>query len=256
MTALPLIVGNWKMHHGPSEARTYLADLLPRLDGAGAACEVAVAPPFVSLPAAADALAGSSVSLAAQDASWEEEGPFTGEISARMLKDAGCRYVIVGHSERREHFGDTDRRVNRKARAVLFAGLGPILCVGEKADERAAGRAQEVVETQLTRALSGIKLREEDSLAVAYEPVWAIGTGRNASPSEAAEMHRSIRMGLEAAFGENEAGRIRILYGGSVTLDNAAAILATPGIDGALVGGASLDAESFAGICRCAPSRA
>ena len=252
MSTRPPVVANWKMHLGPSGTLEYLADLLPRLRDSARRCDIALAPPFVSLPAAAAALAGTEVALAAQDTSWEEEGPFTGEISAGMLKESGCRFVIVGHSERREHFGDTDRRVNRKARAVLFCGMTPIICVGEKADERASGRVYEVVETQLTRALSGIRLHEEESLAIAYEPVWAIGSGRSASPAEAVDVHRRIRMELDSAFGEAASSRIRVLYGGSVSKDNAGDLLSTPGIDGALVGGASLDAESFAAICLAA----
>ncbi len=244
-----LIVGNWKMHRTLSETEEFLRGLLPLLQAAGGGTEVAVAPPFLSLPKAAEMLEGTGIALAAQDAHWEEEGPFTGEVSAKSLGEVGCKYVIVGHSERREHFGDTDRRVNRKAKAVLFWRMTPIICIGEKADARAAGRATEVVDKQLKLALAGLRLREEQEIVVAYEPVWAIGTGRNATPAEASEIHARIRSELRLGFGEERAGRTRILYGGSVSAANAAAILAAPEIDGALVGGASLNAETFRAIC-------
>ena len=249
------IVGNWKMHKGPSEAGDYLRSILPDLTAAARVCDVAVAPTFLFLREAGRILDGSPVGLAAQDGHWEEEGPFTGEVAAKMLREAGCSHVIVGHSERREHFGDTDRRVNRKARAVLFWGMTPIICVGEKADERAAGRAGEVVDAQLRRALANIRLGEEQRLVVAYEPVWAIGTGRNATVAEAVEMHGRIRAELAQAFGEERAESLRILYGGSVTPANAGDLLSARGIDGALVGGASLDGASFLAICRAAGGR-
>jgi triosephosphate isomerase len=232
MSPRPFIVGNWKMHRTPAEAAGYLRKIVPGLTALAGGRDIAVAPPFLAFHSAREILNGSGVALAAQDAHWEEEGPFTGEISAKMLKETGCRFVIVGHSERRESFGDTDRRVNRKARAVIFWGMTPIICVGEKADER------------------------EQTLVMAYEPIWAIGTGRNATPGEAAEMHRRIRAELALTFGQDRASGMRILYGGSVTPSNARTLLATEGIDGALVGGASLDGESFNEICRATAARA
>jgi triosephosphate isomerase len=247
-----LIVGNWKMHWTPSETAEFLRGLLPLLSVPAGDVEVAVAPPFLSLPKAAERLEKTRIALAAQDAHWEEEGPFTGEVSAKSLEEVGCKYVIVGHSERREHFGDTDRRVNRKAKAVLFWRMTPIICIGERADARAAGRAMEVVDRQLKLALAGLRLREEQEIVVAYEPVWAIGTGRNATPAEASEIHARIRSELTLSFGEERAGRTRILYGGSVSAVNAERILAAPEIDGALVGGASLNRDTFQAICRAA----
>jgi triosephosphate isomerase len=252
----PLVVGNWKMHRTPLESVDYLTDLIPLLAGPARRCGVAVAPPFTSLASAAGLLREGPVALAAQDAHWEEEGPFTGEVSAKSLGEIGCRYVIVGHSERREHFGDTDRRVNKKARAVLFWKMTPILCVGEKADARASGRAFDVVDSQLKLALANLRPVEGQDIVVAYEPVWAIGTGRNATADQASEMHGRIRKELQLAFGESRAARTRILYGGSVTPANAAELLAAPHVDGALVGGASLDADSFSRICEEAASAA
>jgi len=250
MTRPGLLVGNLKMHLTPAETVAYAENLLPRLGDLARTREIAIAPPFTSLHAAASAFAGSGLALAAQNAHWEEEGPYTGEVSARMLQEIGCRFVIVGHSERRAHFGDTDRRVNQKVRAVLLAGMTPILCVGEHESDRVAGRTAEVIDAQVKLALSGIRLGPEQDLVVAYEPVWAIGTGRNAGASEAAEVHRRIRNELRLGYGEDFSGRTRIIYGGSVTPVNSKEILAEAEIDGALVGGASLDPESFAGICR------
>jgi triosephosphate isomerase len=255
VTGRHLIVGNWKMHRTPTESEAFLRGIAPRLEDPARGCDVAVAPPFLALPSASEILAGSPVRLAAQNAHWEEEGPFTGEISPKMLKEIGCRFVIVGHSERREHFGETDRRVNRKARAVLFWGMTPIICVGEKVDERAAGRAFEVVDAQVQLALANLKLREDQEIVISYEPVWAIGTGRNATPSEAAEMQERIRGEVRTTLGPDRAARTRILYGGSVTRTCAEEILAAPGIDGALVGGASLDEEAFVSICETAAAR-
>ncbi len=249
-----VVVGNWKMHRTASEAAAFVARILPGLVEAASGCDVALAPPFISLHAAAGALAGTPVALAAQNVHWEEEGPFTGEVSAKMLQEAGCRYVIVGHSERREHFSETDRRVNQKVRAVLFWGMVPIVCVGEKQDERSAGRTNEVVDAQVKRALANVKLRGDQSLVVAYEPVWAIGTGQNATPAEAAEVHRLIRSELRMAYGPERAESTRIVYGGSVTAANATGLFSAEGIDGALVGGASLDAGAFEAICRAAGS--
>lgn len=245
----PLVVGNWKMHRTPSESTRFLRDLLPHLADLSRSCDIAIAPPYTSLHPAAEALKDSPIALAAQDTHWEEEGPYTGEVSAKALAEIGCRYVIVGHSERREQFGETDRRVNQKVRAVLFWKMIPIVCVGEKADERAAGAAFDVVNAQVKRALANIRLLDAQTLVIAYEPVWAIGTGRHATPEEATDIHRLIRMELTQLYGEERGGALRILYGGSATRASAPALLAAPEVDGALVGGASLDAESFRLIC-------
>ncbi|MDR0310256.1 MAG: triose-phosphate isomerase [Acidobacteriota bacterium] len=247
-TRTPVIAGNWKMHNTWSEARA-LARAIRKGVGDTARVEVVIAPPFTALPVAAEEINGSGVTLAAQNVHWEDKGAFTGEISTAMLKDAGCGMVILGHSERRQYFGETDELVNRKARAVLRAGLQPIICIGETLSERESGKHEETVSKQLAGGLDG--LTDEDLLRIifAYEPVWAIGTGRTASPETAQEMHGFIRGWLFDKFGKN-AGAVRILYGGSVKPDNIDALMRQPDIDGALVGGACLEAESFLRIIR------
>jgi triosephosphate isomerase len=242
----PLLIGNWKMHLTVRQAAAYLRDLLPRLP-ADAGREVAVAPPFTALAAAAEALAGGPVRLAAQDLFWEDEGPYTGEVSPTMLQDLGVAYAIVGHSERRQHLGETDLIVNRKVRAALRSNLRPVICVGEQQPARDSGRAPSIVRAQLLHAVEDVPGADLPRLAIAYEPVWAIGTGKAATPRDAAEMHAFIRRELELLFGEG-ARRVRVLYGGSVTGANIDAFMAQPEIDGALVGGASLRAEEFARI--------
>ena len=252
MSRRALVVGNWKMHKTPAGSARYLRELLPELEAAAAGCDVAVAPGFLALSQAREILADSAVHLAAQNAHWEDEGPFTGEVSAKSLSETGCRYVIVGHSERREKFGETDRCVNRKARAVLFWKMTPIVCVGEKREEREAGRTLEIVAGQVRRALANLRPGSGRSLVVAYEPVWAIGADLNATPSQAAEVHERIRAELVDTFGGGAGRDVRVIYGGSVTPDNAAGLLGDPGIDGVLVGGASLDGPPFLAICRAA----
>jgi len=249
----PLVAGNWKMNGTEEEARALLADLLPRLPSQGARPEVAVAPPFTALAATRAAIGDASVALAAQDLHPASHGAFTGEISARILAALGVRYAIVGHSERRRLFHETDADTAAKAAAALAAGIVPILCVGELESERMAGATFAVLERQLTAGIARILPLREDALVIAYEPVWAIGTGRTASPAQAGEAHRAIRETLARAAGAEAAQRTRILYGGSVTPDNAASLLSVPGIDGALVGGASLVAESFAAIVAAVP---
>src|SRR6266850_2232677 len=245
MKLRPLVVGNFKMHMTPAETVAFVERLLPRLGTAAESRDIALAPPFTSLHVTAAALAGTGIALAAQNAHWEEEGPFTGEVSAPMLEEIGCRYVIVGHSERRAHFGDTDRRVNQKLRAVLLAGMTPVVCVGEQEADRLAGRTSEVVDAQLKLALANTRLAAGQTVVVAYEPVWAIGTGRNATPAEAAEVHTLIRNELRMTFGEENGAGMRVLYGGSVSRENAGELLSRAEIDGALVGSASLDPDSF-----------
>ena len=244
----PLIAGNWKMHKTLAEARDLAREIVRGVNPETRA-EVVLAPPYTALSAVAAELTVSKVKLAAQDAFWEEKGAFTGAIAPGMLADAGCSYVIVGHSERRQLFGETDETVNRKVKAVLAAGMRPLMCVGETLAEREAGRTFQVVETQVLNGLAGFPVAEHERLVIAYEPVWAIGTGKTATPDQAQEVHRLIRNLLADTLGTAD---IRILYGGSVTPDNAAILLAEPDLDGALVGGASLKAASFLGIINAA----
>ncbi|HKY33697.1 MAG TPA: triose-phosphate isomerase [Candidatus Polarisedimenticolia bacterium] len=246
----PFVLANWKMYKTSSETEALLSEILPALrtmtsGPAGRRVDVAIAPPFPSIPMAARMLAGSGVSLSGQDCHWEDEGPYTGQVSPRMLAECGCRYVLLGHSERRELFAETDHRVNLKARAALSWGLTPILCVGEKMDERASGRAEMVVEDQLNRCLNGLELERGQRLMLAYEPVWAIGSGHVPSPSEVASVHHIIRRAVAGQFGEEATARIPILYGGSVSRSTVGPMIDLPVVDGVLVGGASLSAETF-----------
>lgn len=245
----PLIVGNWKMYQTTAQA-VALVELLRTLVGDMLEVEVAVCPPFTALPGVAKALEGSRIGLGAQDMHWEKEGAFTGEISPVMLTDVGCRYVILGHSERRQYFGETDPQVNRKLKAALEHRLVPILCVGEALEERKDGRTLQVVEVQLKGGLSEVGPQAAEGMAIAYEPVWAIGTGLTATPDQAVEVHAFIRNYLAKAWGKAAATTIRILYGGSVKPDNIDALMTEVEIDGALVGGASLKADAFARIVR------
>jgi triosephosphate isomerase len=244
----PVIAGNWKMHKLVAEAVQTVVELRP-LVAAVTHCEIVVAPPFTALWAVAQQLEGSNIRIAAQDVCEVNGfGARTGEVSALMLRDVGCRYVIIGHSERRQFYGETDERVRSKIAAALEAGLTPIVCVGETLHEREAGRAEVVVRSQVEAALGGLPPESVARLLIAYEPVWAIGTGRTASPEHAQTMHACIRQRVAALWGEPVADGLRILYGGSVRPDNIRALMAEPDIDGALVGGASLDPRSFAEI--------
>jgi triosephosphate isomerase len=247
----PLIAGNWKMNTDRAAA-VGLADGLARRAGEFARLDLLVCPPFVYLPAVAEVLAGSPVALGAQNMYFEKNGAFTGEISAAMLADFGCRYVIVGHSERRHILGETDADVNRKALAALAAGLVPIVCVGELLAEREAGRTAAVIRRQFEGAFAGVAPDQADRLAIAYEPVWAIGTGRVATPQQAEEVHADLRRLLAERYNTETAAGVRILYGGSVKPDNAGDLLTQPDIDGALVGGASLKVDDFVGIAAAA----
>lgn len=246
----PLVAGNWKMHKRLAEARLLArqaADMAEELPGV----EIMVAPPATALAAVAEVLEGSRVSVAAQNGHWAERGAFTGEIAMAMLAElAGA--VIVGHSERRQHFGETDADVNRKVHAAFAAGLVPVLCLGEDEADRDAGRADEVVLAQLEAGAAGIATDEANRLVVAYEPVWAIGTGRACDPEEAARVCGLLRSALGRAFGAQAGAAGRMLYGGSVKPDNAAAYFQADDVDGALVGGASLDIESFRPIAAAA----
>jgi len=242
----PILAANWKMNKTCGEASAFASALLPRIAGEDGV-EVVIAPPFTALAAVAEAIAGSAVALAAQNVSAEPSGAFTGEISAAMLADLGCRWAIVGHSERRRLYGEDDALVARKARALRSQGLGAIVCVGETLDQREAGRTLAVLNEQLEGSLQELSGEDVPHLVVAYEPVWAIGTGRTADPETAQEVHAHIREKLASRFGA-DSGSIRIQYGGSVTPENVYALMAQPDVDGALVGGASLDPESFGRI--------
>ncbi len=243
----PLIVANWKMYKNPAEAAAFLVKLLPLVERS-THCDVVIAPPLVDLAAAVEACRGTRIEVGAQNLFWEPEGAFTGEVSGPMLHAAGCRWAIVGHSERRQYFGETDESVLRKTRAAIDAGLLPIVCVGEMLAEREAGRTEAVLEKQFRDGVSGLTAEQFASVAIAYEPVWAIGTGRTATPEMAADAHRLLRSLAARGFGKDAAAGLRILYGGSVKPDNIRPLMAQPEIDGALVGGASLDRVSFASI--------
>jgi len=247
----PLVAGNWKMYKTPAEAVVLAGAVLKELS-APDGLEVVVCPPFTALAAVRQVIAGSKIGLGAQNLHWAKEGAYTGEVSAEMLLDAGCRYVIVGHSERRQYFGETDENVNRKSLAAMASGLTPIICVGETLSEREAGRAHGVVEAQVKGGLSRFVPAQVRALTLAYEPVWAIGTGKTATPGQAEEMHAHVRMTIAGLFGADIAQGVRILYGGSVKPENAKELLRRTEIDGALVGGASLQADSFASIARAA----
>jgi len=245
----PVMAGNWKLNHGPGETTRFFAEFLavapPRDDRS-----VVFFPPAISLAAAREAIQGRpDILLGVQNVHWETSGAFTGELSAGMAADAGATLVLVGHSERRWVFGETTDDTVRKVRAVLDAGLVPVLCVGEKIEERRAGREQPVVEAQIGPVMDEVTLEEARSLVIAYEPVWAIGTGVNATPQDAGAMHRFIRRALAEHYGRETGGAIPVLYGGSVKPDNAAELLAVDDVDGVLVGGASLDPHGFARIC-------
>jgi len=241
----PLIAANWKMNKSIPEAREFTRLFLPSVSGIVDA-DIVIAPPFTSLFAVAEKLTGTNVELSAQNAFYEEKGAFTGEISPRMVKDAGCSHVIIGHSERRQYFQETDEIINKKIKTCQKHGLNVIFCIGESLAEREAGKTYDVLQGQIMDALKEVNVQK---LAVAYEPVWAIGTGRSATPDQAQEAHHYIRTQLAKIYGAY-ADSIRILYGGSVTPENVDSLMACPDIDGALVGGASLNPESFERIVK------
>ncbi|MGA7909316.1 MAG: triose-phosphate isomerase [Candidatus Sulfotelmatobacter sp.] len=244
-----LIAANWKMYKTPDQTRAFLADFLPLVSG-HTRDEIVVCPPYVDLTFALEAAKGSNVAIGSQNVHWKEEGAFTGEVSAQMLLALGVTHVIVGHSERRQYFGETDDTVNLRLKTALESGLTPICCVGEVLEEREAGLTDDVLRRQCVRAFHAISAKKAAKLVVAYEPVWAIGTGKTATPELAAEAHAVIRREATEVFGEEFAARLRILYGGSVKPDNASALMSQEEIDGALVGGASLDPKSFAAIVK------
>jgi len=245
----PVIAGNWKMFKTRAETSAFFDALVPQIQNVGH-CEIVVAPTFTSLSTAVEAAKASRVVISAQDVHWEKEGPFTGEVSVKMLVDVGCTYTIIGHSERRQYFGETDETVEKKTRAAVAGGLKAIVCVGEMLAERDAGQALDVVRRQVRNGLGRLTQSDLSHIIVAYEPVWAIGTGRTATPEIAAEMHAEIRKTFAEIYNKDAADALRILYGGSVKPDNTSALMKKEDIDGALVGGASLDPASFAAIVK------
>jgi triosephosphate isomerase (TIM) len=249
MPRTPLLAGNWKMH-GTRPQTVALAGALAKSVGAITDREVLIAPPFTALDAARAAITGTRIMLGAQNVHGEDKGPFTGEVSAAMLVEVGCTHVIVGHSERRQYYGETDAGVNARLRGALRAGLIPIVCVGETLAEREAGTTLAVIERQIRGGCAGVEPSDGHHCVLAYEPVWAIGTGHTATPAHAQEVHVAIRGLLAQLVGQPVADSIRILYGGSVKPDNIDALMAQPDIDGALVGGASLDAGGFERIVK------
>ena len=249
MSRTKVIAANWKMYKTPDRTREFFRDFLPLVAG-HTRDEIVVCPPYIDLAEAVESAKGSNVAIGAQNVHWKEEGAFTGEISAAMLLALGVKHVIVGHSERRQYFGETDDTVNLRVKTALEAGLMPICCVGEVLEEREAGLTDDVLRRQCVRAFHAVSAKKATKLVVAYEPVWAIGTGKTATPEIAAEAHAVIRREATEIFGEEFAAKLRILYGGSVKPENAATLMAQEEIDGALVGGASLDAKSFAAIVK------
>lgn len=246
----PLIAGNWKMNLNRADAVALASELSAAKTGAG--CDVLICPSTVYLDAVSSAISGSDILLGGQDVYFESNGAFTGETSTAMLTDIGCRFVILGHSERRHVIGETDERINKKVHAALAAGLTPVLCVGELLEEREAGNTQKVVKSQCEGSLAGLTDEQVRKTVIAYEPVWAIGTGKTASPEQAQEVHADLRKMLADRYNSETSETVRILYGGSVKPDNAGDLMSQPDIDGALVGGASLKAEGFAAIINAA----
>lgn len=242
-----VIAGNWKMYKTLAETRAFFAAFNPLVSGC-AHCDIIVAPPFTAIATAVEATKGANIAIAGQNVSWSKEGAFTGETSTHMLVEAGCRYVLIGHSERRQIFRETDDNVAKKSLTALEGGLTPIVCIGEHGEDRDNGLTQEVLQRQIQGGPGALTPDEFSRILLAYEPVWAIGTGRVATPEIAAEAHRFIRHCVADQFSLNHAMAVRILYGGSVKPDNIQGLMAQSELDGALVGGASLDAKSFACI--------
>lgn len=249
MNRMPIIAGNWKMHKTRAEAAD-LANALAAEIGTLSNVEVVLCPSFTLLETVAQAIKGTNIKLGAQDCFFEDQGAFTGEVSPAMLKEVGCSYCIIGHSERRQFFGETDASVNRKARALYRHGITPIICVGETLDERESGQTASVVSSQIRGSLQGLPSDKLASTVIAYEPVWAIGTGKTATKEQAQEVHALIRNQIADLFSRPLAMQVRIQYGGSVKPENIRELMSQTDIDGALVGGASLDAQSFASIVK------
>ncbi len=249
MSRKKLIAANWKMYKTPQQAEAFVGSFLPLVHG-HARDEIVICPPYVSIPALTELLRDTNVGLGGQNMYWEKEGAYTGEVSAAMLLSVGCTHVILGHSERRQYFGETDETVNRRLKAALAAGLTSIVCIGEVLEEREAGITNDVLRRQCENALRGISGEQVAKFTFAYEPVWAIGTGKTATPEIAVDAHRVIRKQAAVALGDNAAQKLRILYGGSIKPENAKALMSQEEIDGGLVGGASLDPKSFAAIVK------
>jgi triosephosphate isomerase len=243
----PVMAGNWKMYKTPAETATFFELFRPLVAAAGH-CEIVICPPFIDLAAAIASTRGTSIRVGAQNMYWAKEGAFTGEVSGPMIRAAGATHVIIGHSERRQYFGETDETVLKRTVAALDAGLSPIVCVGEQLEHREAGRTEEVLCEQCLNGIAGLDERQFAQIVIAYEPVWAIGTGKTATPEIAAEAHGVIRREMGKRYGNGPAADVRILYGGSVKPDNVKSLMAQDDIDGVLVGGASLEAKSFATI--------
>jgi triosephosphate isomerase len=243
----PVIAGNWKLYKTVKETLQFVEQLKPLVENSKH-CDIVIAPPFTALGEAVRAAQGTNIAISGQDLFWENEGAFTGEVSAPMLADLGCHYCIIGHSERRQYFGETNESVNRKTRAALAARLTPIVCIGETLIEREANETAKVIECQFDLGLSNLTAQDLSHIVIAYEPVWAVGTGHPATPEMAAEVHRHIRQLADQRFGSDIAKNLRILYGGSVKPDNIKGLMAQMYIDGVLVGGASLKADLFASI--------
>ncbi len=249
MSRQKIIAANWKMYKTPEQARQFMEEFVPLVAG-HTRDKIVICPPFVDIAAVVESADGTNIEVGAQNIFWEKEGAFTAEISGEMLLGARCKWVIIGHSERRQYFAETDDTVNRRLKAALEAGLAPIVCVGEVQEEREAGVTGDVLRRQCSRAFSGFSARKAAKLAIAYEPVWAIGTGLTATPEMANEAHQLIRQEAAIVFGDDFARQLRILYGGSVKPENAHQLLSQEEIDGALVGGASLKADAFAKIVK------
>lgn len=243
----PLMAGNWKMYKTAPETTAFFGQFRPLVENVTDK-DVVICPTFVNLPAAVEATRGSRIGIGGQNLYWAKEGAFTGEISGPMLKAIGAEWVIIGHSERRQYFGETDETVLKRTVAALEAGLKPIVCVGEKLEDREAGRTNDLLSTQFSGGIAGLTPEQFAQIVIAYEPVWAIGTGKTATPEIAEDAHKVIRGLAEAKFGADAASKLRILYGGSVKPDNAKVLMSQEDIDGVLVGGASLEAKSFAAI--------
>ncbi len=244
-----MMAGNWKMYKTPAETHAFFEAFKPMVAGVDH-CDIVLCPPFPNLPIAVKETRGSAIGIGAQNLHWGREGAVTGEVSGHMLQAVGCRFVVIAHSERRQYFGETEPDVVRKTQAALEFGLGPIVCLGERLDEREGNRTQEVLGEQFDGGIAPLTPEQFAKVVIAYEPVWAIGTGKTATPEIAADAHRFLRAKAAARFGEELAGAVRILYGGSVKPDNVKKLMAEEEIDGALVGGASLDPASFASIVK------
>jgi triosephosphate isomerase (TIM) len=244
-----VIAGNWKMYKNQMETRAFFTKFKSLVAGVSD-CDIVVAPPFTAISTAIKSTKGTEISISAQDVFWEKEGAFTGEISAGMLVEAGCTHTIIGHSERRQYFGETNETVFKKTKAALAAGLIPIVCIGEMLADREAGRTEAIIQEQFLGSVGALTPEEFSRILIAYEPVWAIGTGRTATPEIAAAVHKFVRQCVESQFSASHAAAVRILYGGSVKPDNIKGLMAQEELDGALVGGASLDPKSFASLVK------